>query len=328
MTFLKVNPELQAAITELEELAGSTCFNLDDLAGARAMNQAINEQRLAVEPKRESVNIETKIIYDEEMALELEVQTYGMKSTASKKAGILFIHGGGYIFGRAQDARGRLSEWCEELDVFIVSVEYRLAPETPFPGALYDCYAALKWLSCNARDLGVDAQRIAIVGESAGGGLAAGLALYARDHSNINLAFQLLIYPMIDHTNVEPASDQCPDSYIWSRKNNRFAWGAYLGQEVEVNMLQYAAPSSASDLSRLPPIFIPVGESDLFFAEDKKYAQRLSAAGVDVEFKAYADAYHAFASIVPEARISKQFNLDVKRALRHGLSIDCYDLKA
>jgi acetyl esterase/lipase len=323
LKFLKVNPELQAAITELEELAGSTCFNLDDLAGARAMNQAINEQRLAAEPKRESVNIETKTIYDEEMALELEVQTYGIKSTASKKAGILFIHGGGFIFGRAQDARGRLSEWCEELDVFIVSVEYRLAPETPFPGALYDCYAALKWLFSNASDVGVDSQRIAIVGESAGGGLAAGLALYARDHSNIKPVFQLLIFPMIDPTNIEPASDEYPDTYIWSRENNRFAWDAYLDQEVATDMLQYAAPSSARDLSGLPPTFIPVGESDLFFAEDKKYAERLAAAGVDVECKAYANAYHAFATIVPEAKISKQFNLDIKRALRDGLSIDC-----
>jgi acetyl esterase/lipase len=320
---LKVNPELQSAINKLQELAGSTSYNLTDLAGARAMNKAINEQRLDAEPERESVNIETKTIYDAEMAIEVEIQTYSVKSTASQKAGILFIHGGGYIFGRAQDARGRLSEWCEELDVFIVSVEYRLAPETPFPGALYDCYAALKWLFSNALDVGVDAQRIAIVGESAGGGLAAGLALYARDHSDLKVAFQLLIFPMIDHTNIEPASDLTPDTYIWNRENNRFAWDAYLGQKLSPDMLQYAAPSSASDLTGLPPTFIPVGESDLFFAEDKEYAQRLSAAGIDVEFKAYADAFHAFATIIPEAGISTQFNLDIKRALRDGLSIDC-----
>lgn len=322
MKFLEVNPELQTAIKELEELAGSTSFNLDDLAGARAMNQAINEQRLAADPKRENVDIETRIIHDKEMALEVEIQTYGIKSTASEKAAILFIHGGGYIFGRAQDARTRLSEWCEELDVFIVSVEYRLAPEAPFPAALYDCYAALKWLASNASNLGVDAQRIAIVGESAGGGLAAGLTLYARDHSNIKPVFQLLVFPMIDPANIEPASDEYPDTFIWSRENNRFAWDAYLGQEVATDMRQYAVPSSVSDLSGLPPTFIPVGESDLFFAEDKKYAECLSAAGVDVEFKAYADAYHAFTSIAPEAEISKQFNRDLKRALRDGLSID------
>ena len=323
MKFLKVNPELQTAITELEELAGSTSFNLDDLAGARAMNQAINEQRLAAEPKRENVDIETRTIHDKELALEVEIQTYSVRSTASEKAAILFIHGGGYIFGRSEDARGRLSEWCEDLDVFIVSVEYRLAPETPFPGALYDCYAALKWLFSNALDLGVDCQRIAIVGESAGGGLAAGLALYARDRSDIKPVFQLLVFPMIDPANVEPASDEYPDTYIWSRENNRFAWDAYLGQDVATDMLQYAVPSTARDLSGLPPTFIPVGESDLFFAEDKKYAECLCAAGVDVEFKAYADAYHAFTSIAPDAEISKQFNLDIKRALRNGLSLDC-----
>ncbi|MFT4629123.1 MAG: acetyl esterase/lipase [Arenicella sp.] len=323
MKFLKVNPELQSAINKLQELAGSTSYNLTDLAGARAMDQAISEQRLAAEPKRKSVNIATQLIYDEAMAIEVEIQTYGIESTAPEKAGILFIHGGGYIFGRAQDARVRLSEWCEELDVFIVCVEYRLAPETPFPGALNDCYAALKWLFSNASDVGVDAQRIAIVGESAGGGLAAGLALYARDHSDLKVAFQLLIFPMIDHTNIEPASDQYPDTYIWNRQNNRFAWDAYLGQQLSPDMLQYAAPSSATDLTGLPPTFIPVGESDLFFAEDKEYAQRLSAAGIDVDFKTYADAYHAFATIVPEAKISKQFNLDIKRALRDGLSIDC-----
>jgi acetyl esterase/lipase len=323
LKFLKVNPELQSAINKLQQLAGSTSFNLTDLAGARVMDQAINEQRLAAEPKRKSVNIATQVIYDEAMGIEVEIQTYRIESTAPEKAGILFIHGGGFIFGRAQDARGRLSEWCEELDVFIVSVEYRLAPETPFPGALYDCYVALKWLFSNALDVGVDAQRIAIVGESAGGGLAAGLALYARDHSNFKAAFQLLIFPMIDHTNIELASDKYPDTYIWNRENNRIAWDAYLGQELSPEMLQYAAPSSASDLTGLPPAFIPVGESDLFFAEDKEYAKRLSAAGVDVECKAYANAYHAFATIVPEAKISKQFNLDIKRALRDGLSLDC-----
>jgi acetyl esterase/lipase len=278
-------------------------------------------QALAAAPARPSVKIESKTIHDEELGIDVQLRTYRPTTADSSQAAILFIHGGGFVLGSVDQAQAKLSAWCEELGVFIVSVAYRLAPEFPFPAALHDCFAALKWLSDYAPSLEVNAERIAVVGESAGGGLAAGLALYARNHSDIKLALQVLIYPMLDHTNTAPASGENSDTYIWSRENNRVGWNAYLGDEVSADMLQYAAPSTAENLERLPPAYIPVGDLDLFLEENKEYARRLTAAPVESTLKIYQGGFHAFSSLAPDARISKQFDLDLLNAIRLGLSL-------
>jgi acetyl esterase/lipase len=202
----------------------------------------------------------------------------------------------------------------------VASVEYRLAPEHPFPAPVEDCYAALKWLASNSADLGVNKSRIAIGGASAGGGLAAGLAVLTRDRAEIELAFQLLIYPMIDDRNVAPASATAPDTYVWTRENNLMGWQAYLGQKPGgKDVSPYAAASRATDLKGLAPAYIPVGDLDLFLDENITYAQRLLAAGVPTELHVYPGAFHGFNGFVPNAEVSRRFNGDRDNALKRML---------
>ncbi|MCU1499915.1 MAG: alpha/beta hydrolase, partial [Acidimicrobiales bacterium] len=183
--------------------------------------------------------------------------------------GVLYwIHGGGYMFGSTLVPEPRLERWASEFDCVIVSVEYRLAPETSYPGPLDDCYAGLAWTVGHASELGVDATRAVIGGASAGAVLAAALALLARDRGDIPIGYQLLIYPMIDDRNANPSThiDRAP---VWPRPANLLGWRAYLGQEPGGDDVPaYAAPARAEDLSGLPPAWIGVGTLDVFRDED------------------------------------------------------------
>jgi acetyl esterase/lipase len=201
-----------------------------------------------------------------------------------------------------------------------VSVDYRLAPEHPFPAPVEDCYAGLKWLFRHAGEFGVEPARIAIGGASGGGGLCAGLALMARDRGEVQVAFQLLIYPMIDDRNVTPASYAITDPRMWNRESNRLGWKAYLGRDGGgADVSAYAAASRASDLTNLPPAYIPVGALDLFVDENIEYAQRLIQAGVPTELHVYPGAFHGFDLFAPSAMVSKQFKADRDSALRRAL---------
>ena len=233
-------------------------------------------------------------------------------------AAMVWIHGGGYLFGSASMDDARLAAWADALGATIVSVEYRLAPEDPFPAALDDCYAALTWLVANAADLGVDLARVAVGGASAGGGLAAGLALLARDRGEIDLAYQLLIYPMVDDRNVTPSSRL--DTLIWTRAANLLAWRAYLGEAAgTAGPPAYAAAARADDLSGLPPAFVGVGSLDIFRDEDIEYAQRLLAAGVPTELHVYPGATHGFDTMCPGAAVARRCVRDVDDALARAL---------
>jgi acetyl esterase/lipase len=202
----------------------------------------------------------------------------------------------------------------------VASVEYRLAPEHPFPAPVEDCYAALKWLVAQSTKLGVNTARIAIGGASAGGGLAAGLAVLARDRAEVEVAFQLLIYPMIDDRTITPASATVPDTFVWTRENNLMGWRAYLGREPGgTDVSPYAAAARTTDLRGLPPAYIPVGDLDLFLDENMTYAQRLLAAGVPTELHVYPGAFHGFNGFVPNAEISRRFNTDRDSALKRML---------
>ena len=205
-------------------------------------------------------------------------------------------------------------------DCVVVAVDYRLAPENPFPAPLDDCYTALKWLASHTDELSVDNNRIAIGGASAGGGLAAGLALLARDRAEIDIIAQLLLYPMIDDCNIQPASATLPDALFWTREHNHIGWRCYLGCEPGGDDIScYASASRAEDLTDLPPAFIAVGDLDLFAEEDVEYARRLIVAGVPTELHVYPGGCHAFDGMAPEADISRQFTDNFYRALKRML---------
>jgi acetyl esterase/lipase len=181
-------------------------------------------------------------------------------------------------------------------------VDYRVAPEFPHPVPLQDCYAALRWLAGHSAELGVDASRLAVMGDSAGGGLAAGVCLLARDRGGPPIAAQLLIYPMLDDRT--GGGDRAGDTLLtWSYDDNATGWGALLGDRAATG---YAAPARADDLAGLPPAYLDVGGLDIFVEEDVVFAQRLIAAGIPVELHVYPGCPHGFDLLVPDADVSQR----------------------
>jgi acetyl esterase/lipase len=253
------------------------------------------------------------------------VRVYEPEGGGRARPCLYWIHGGGYLFGTALMREPRLERWCTELGCVVVSVEYRLAPESPYPAPLDDCYAGLAWTTAHADELGVDLGSVTIGGASAGGGLAAALALFARDRGEHAVAFQLLIYPMIDDRCVT-ASSEMVGAPVWSRAANLLGWRAYLGKEPGGDDVPvYAAPARATDLSGLPPTFISVGTLDVFRDEDIQYAVRLLAADVPTELHVYPGAPHGFESIVPGAGVSQQCQRDLDAALRRAMRVNVSD---
>jgi len=231
---------------------------------------------------------------------------------------ILHIHGGGMVMGSAYGLRSGPSSFAAKHDVVIVSVDYRLAPEAPFPGPQEDCYAALEWLMAEAGSLGVDPARIAVMGESAGGGLAAALAQMVRDRGVHNLCAQILVYPMIDYRtggSDDPYKNPSVGEFVWTREKNQFGWTCLKGDYgVDDERVGWFSPSLASDLADLPPAYIATGTLDLFFDESLDYAQRLCQSGVKTELHSYAGGFHGF-NFFTEAAVSKVFTANLNSAL-------------
>ncbi|MGW4464305.1 alpha/beta hydrolase [Micromonospora sp. NPDC004704] len=222
------------------------------------------------------------------------------------------IHGGGMIFGdNRSGVREMLLDWAEEFNLVVVSVEYRLAPETQHPGPVHDCYAGLLWTAEHAGDLGFDPDRLIVAGGSAGGGLAAAVALMARDRGGPALLGQMLLYPMLDDHNNTPSTQQMAGVGVWDHTANQTGWGALLGDAAGgPDVSPYAAPARAEDLSGLPAAFIEVGSAETFRDEDVAYASRIWQAGGRAELHVWPGAFHGFDVTVPTAQISQ----DAKRA--------------
>jgi acetyl esterase/lipase len=236
---------------------------------------------------------------------------------------ILHTHGGGFVGGSAEASIRDMQDLCKGLDCIAVTVEYRLAPETTFAGSIEDNYAGLKWLYQNAAQLGVDPKRIAVMGESAGGGHAALLAITARDRGEVPLAFQCLIYPMLDdRTGTSRKVPPQVGRLVWTAQNNRFGWESFLGVAPGGRSApKGAVPARVENLAGLPPAFIGVGSIDLFCDEDVDYAQRLNASGVPAELIVVPGAFHGFDAMPAPNRIAKWFNAAKLDALRGGLGI-------
>lgn len=230
---------------------------------------------------------------------------------------LLWIHGGGLVMGHPKQANEFCSRIARELGVLVVSVDYRLAPEDPFPAGLDDCYDALVALHEQADELGVDPARIAVGGDSAGGGLAATVCQVARDRSGPPVCFQLLVYPMLDDRTVPRAERDGRNGLIWTAASNRYAWSAYLGHEPdEAPERPYASASRAEDLTGLPPAWLGVGDLDLFLEEDLEYARRLEAAGVPCEVHLEPGMYHGADAIFPGRPSMRAFRSRMVDALR------------
>ncbi|MCE0464170.1 alpha/beta hydrolase [Pseudomonas uvaldensis] len=234
---------------------------------------------------------------------------------------ILYVHGGGFVLGRPEMADDYLADLADELQVPIVAVDYRLAPEYAFPAPLEDCYTALGWMHVNALSLNLDPQRIVVMGHSAGGGLAAALAIMARDRQQYPVAAQVLIYPMLDHRTGSSDSlylNPSTGTFNWLPAQNQFCWECLRGgYRLDDGRVGWFSPALEQALGGLPPCFLSVGALDLFVDEDVAYAMGLSQAGVGVELHVYPGAPHMFDQV--PGRITTQLAIDVVRALRQFL---------
>jgi acetyl esterase/lipase len=250
---------------------------------------------------------------------EVPLRAHRAKSSEGLRPCLYSIHGGGYVIGSYSMDDATLDRLCPLHDLVGVSVQYRLGPETPYPGPLEDCYRGLTWTYDNAEELGIDRDRIGIGGVSAGGGLAASLALLARDRGEVPVAFQLLDCPMLDDRQVT-ASSQQDGLPVWSRESNTYGWRAYLGDLYGTDDVPYtAAPARAEDLSGLPPAFVSVGSIDGFLDEDISYAMRLNHAGVPAELHVYPGACHGYQMAV-DSEIARQSRRDIDDWLRRQIS--------
>lgn len=217
---------------------------------------------------------------------------------------VLFLHGGGMFSGNRFNGVAKVLDWVTDLGVVVASVDYRLAPEFPHPGPADDCWAALQWLAREAASLGVDERRIVIVGSSAGGGLAAGVALRARDEGGPGILGQMLLSPMLDDRDDTVSSAQYTHGVPWSRGSNQTAWGLLLGTPRPAEVSAYAAPARAESLADLPTTYIDAGTAEIFRDEDVAYASRLWADGVQAELHVWPGAYHGFDSLAPDHPLS------------------------
>jgi acetyl esterase/lipase len=237
------------------------------------------------------------------------------------RAALLWLHGGGLIAGTAAADHGLCGRLAAELDLVVVAVDYRLAPEHPCPAALEDCYAALRFLHAAAGELGADPARIGIAGASAGGGLAATLAQLALDRGEVPVALQLLLYPMLDDRTTLRRPARGVGRVGWTPRSNRFAWRAYLGRRPRSSDAPpYAAASRRGDLTGLPPAWLGVGELDLFRDETVAYGRRLAEAGVPVEVHVEPRMFHGADLMFPDAPPMRRFRARLDAALAAGLA--------
>ncbi|HLJ69208.1 MAG TPA: alpha/beta hydrolase fold domain-containing protein [Chloroflexota bacterium] len=293
--------ELAPMLAELTSQIPST-LSLDDLLAMRAPppEAAIDEMLAA----RDIVRTD-HIVPGLDGDPGITVSVFMKRTHVPGGPGIYTVHGGGMVLGNRLAGAVMALEWVQLFDAVAIGVEYRLAPEHPDPAPIRDCYAGLVWTAAHAGDLGFDPGRLIITGASAGGGLAAGTALMARDHGGPALAAQILVCPMIDDRNDTISSRQFDGVGLWDRSANKVGWDALLGDRRGTDQVSiYAAPARATDLSGLPPAYIDCGSAEVFRDEDVAYASAIWAAGGTAELHIWAGGFHSFDGMVPQAAIS------------------------
>ncbi|MEQ9395733.1 alpha/beta hydrolase [Haliea sp.] len=255
---------------------------------------------------------------------EVPVRVYRPANAAGALPGLVYLHGGGFVFGNLESEHATCVALCRNLGIVVVSVDYRLSPETAFPGPLEDCYAALCWTHAQCDSLGIDARRLGIMGQSAGACLAAATTLATRERGGPALCYQFLSIPVLDDRLDTPSMTAFTDTPIWHRPNAEQSWDYYLGSNYQRgadNVPALAAPAREQDLAGLPPACITAMEFDPLRDEALIYAQRLLAAGVSAEIHCYPGTFHG-SSMVVDAALSKRGVADMFTALARGLCID------
>jgi acetyl esterase/lipase len=304
------DPEFAAAIAPMGEAAPA----VGDVEARRAIWEPIIAGAGAAQPIPADVKMSDQYATAGDGA-QVQMRWY-VKDGAAPGPAVLFFHGGGYIFGHIDHFDGPVARYVSASGVPMLSVEYRRAPEHPFPTPLEDAYAALRWLHEHASELGVDPGRIGVMGDSAGGGMAAALTILARERGGPQIARQTLLMPMLDDRT------RTPDPYItpyalWSYDDNATAWPALLGDAAGgPGVPATAAPARLEDATGLPPAYIEVGQIDVFRDEDLAYAVKLSRAGVPVEFHLHPGVPHEFDSIAFNSHVARRAIADRVRVLK------------
>lgn len=278
-----------------------------------------------IEPMNESVDTTGIVIEDHvttlaDASVSMRVYTPTVAPPASGRPALLDIHGGGFCVGSMDMEHGFATQVARELNAVVVAVEYRLAPEHPFPAALDDCYAALRWMHDKAVALGIDTGRIGVGGQSAGGGLTAATVLFARDRGGPAVCFQFLGIPELDHRLETSSMKSFVDTPMWNRPNAEWSWRYYLGPNT-ATVSPYASPAIATDLRGLPPAYVTTMEFDPLRDEGIMYAIRMMEAGVSVELHTFPGTFHGSA-FVSSAAVSRRAHQELLTALHRGLKVD------
>jgi acetyl esterase/lipase len=312
------DPELVAALAAISGQIPRE-FSLDDIAAMRQPDAALpSDDELS---RGGSFEVTERQVPGPAGAPGISLLMCRPALVTAPAPAIYSIHGGGMIAGSNREGLDLLLDWAGELGSALISVEYRLAPETPHPGPVEDCYAGLYWTAAHAGELGIDPDRIVVAGSSAGAGLAAGVALLARDRGGPALAAQMLMCPMLDDRNDTPSSRQMAGLGIWDHAANETGWTALLGTaRGGPGVSPYAAPARATDLSGLPPTFIDVGSAETFRDEAVTYASRIWQAGGRAELHVWPGGFHGFAGMVPQAAISREATAAQRNWLRRILA--------
>jgi acetyl esterase/lipase len=312
-----IDPEL---LPWLDMLPAVTLTDDESLLAARSSLAQLAEVLPAYEPVH-PVDVRDTAVPGPSDAPDVPVRVYAPADRAAAVPGLLYIHGGGFVMGDLDTFDAHLLRVVDELGIVIVSVDYRLAPEHPFPAPVEDCYAALNWVAAKADELGIDPARLGVAGESAGGGLAAAVALLARDRGGPALCFQYLGIPELDDRLDTPSMRAYTDTPVWNRPNAVYSWTSYLGAEPGGDGVSpYAAPSRAGDLTGLPPAFVTTCQFDPLRDEGIDYARRLAHAGVQAELRHYPGTFHG-SGLVETAEVSRRMFADELDALRRGLRL-------
>lgn len=319
MGFLdRVDPQLVPGLKDMETVKAPT--SSDQLRAFRLEYAQLLLERSKTAAPMESIRRDDYLVARTGGLASLLLRRYAPASVSKPSPAIYWIHGGGMIVGSVRGDDSYCEAMARDTQAVVLSIEYRLAPENGPTGPVEDAFAGLQWAIDHASLLNIDPDKVAVAGASAGGGIAAGVALLARDRQGPEIRFQYLMYPMLDDRQTTVSSREFSGIPSWSRENNRFAWQCLLGASYGTDEVSpYVAPARMTDLSRLPPALIQVGELDTFRDEDIGFASRLMQAGVETELHVYPAAYHAWDVYNPDARLTVQAYGDRNDAIMRAL---------